>query len=285
MMDVSVIIPFYKGNKYINNVLRMLKENAEEATGISIEAIVVNDSPDVKIKYNEKMIDGYKLTILCHAKNMGIQQARITGIKAASGRYVFMLDQDDEIMPTTIKSQFEHIGDKSAILANGYNENIVGNRTKLYKTTKQMSVANDFSYYFYFGNMIASPGLCLIRKDKIPEKWMSSVMTINGADDWLLWVLFLNEGNLFAINNELLYVHKNDGQNTSNNEKKMLDSSQEALDIVKDAGKIDEYFLSVYERRLKMRRKYFENGKMSKAAQYLKNLDIFWYVFKYNRLM
>lgn len=283
-MDVSVIIPFYKGNKYINNVLRMLKENAEEATGISIEAIVVNDSPDVKITYNEKMIDGYKLTILCHAKNMGIQQARITGIKAASGRYVFMLDQDDEIMPTTIKSQFEHIGDKSAILANGYNENIGGNRTKLYKTTKQMSVANDFSYYFYFGNMIASPGLCLIRKDKIPEKWMSSVMTINGADDWLLWVLFLNEGNLFAINNELLYVHKNDGQNTSNNEKKMLDSSQEALDIVKDEH-ISKKLLRVYHRRLKMRKNYLGKGTLMKNIQYIVNPDIFLHVLIYNKLM
>lgn len=43
--------------------------------------------------------------------------------------------------------------------------------------------------------------------------------------------------------------------------------------------------LSVYKRRLKMRRQYFKGGKVRKVIQYLKNLDIFWYVFRYNKMM
>lgn len=284
-MDVSVIVPFYKGNKYINNILKMIRENAKNAKDIFIELIVVNDSPEIEIQYNEELIDGYSLKLVQHEENMGIQQARITGINAAQGRYILMLDQDDEIASNAIRSQFELIGNNASVISNGYSENSDGIKTKLYKSKKQMSVVNDFSYYFYFGNVIASPGLCLIQKDKIPLLWMSNVMEINGADDWLLWIFFLNQGNSFALNDEFLYIHKNDGLNTSNNEEKMLDSSQEALDIVKNEGVVDKRLLSVYERRIKMRRKYFESGKINKIIQYLKNWDILWHVFRYNKLM
>ena len=284
-MDVSVIVPFYKGNKYINNILKMIRENAKNAKDIFIELIVVNDSPEIEIQYNEELIDGYSLKLVQHEENMGIQQARITGINAAQGRYILMLDQDDEIASNAIRSQFELIGNNASVISNGYSENSDGIKTKLYKSKKQMSVVNDFSYYFYFGNVIASPGLCLIQKDKIPLLWMSNVMEINGADDWLLWIFFLNQGNSFALIDEFLYIHKNDGLNTSNNEEKMLDSSQEALDIVKNEGVVDKRLLSVYERRIKMRRKYFESGKINKIIQYLKNWDILWHVFRYNKLM
>ena len=284
-MDVSVIVPFYKGNKYINNILRMVKENVANANEITVEVVVVNDSPEIEIQYEKDLVDGYFLNIVRHKKNMGIQQARITGINVAQGKYVLMLDQDDEIIPNTIKTQFDLIGDNAAILSNGYSENSDGIRIELYKNKKQMSVVNNFSYYFYFGNMIASPGLCLIQREKIPSLWINHVMKIHGADDWLLWVLFLNEGNKFVLNNEFCYIHKNDGQNTSNDEEKMLDSSQEAWNILKLEGIVDKKLLSVYKRRLKMRRQYFKGGKVRKVIQYLKNLDIFWYVFRYNKMM
>lgn len=284
-MDVSVIVPFYKGNKYINNILRMVKENVANANEITVEVVVVNDSPEIEIQYEKDLVDGYFLNIVRHKKNMGIQQARITGINVAQGKYVLMLDQDDEIIPNTIKTQFDLIGDNAAILSNGYSENSDGIRIELYKNKKQMSVVNNFSYYFYFGNMIASPGLCLIQREKIPSLWINHIMKINGADDWLLWVLFLKEGNKFVLNNKFLYIHKNDGQNTSNDEEKMLDSSQEAWNILKLEGIVDKKLLSVYKRRLKMRRQYFKGGKARKVIQYLKNLDIFWYVFRYNKMM
>ena len=38
-MDVSVIVPFYKGNKYINNILRMVKENVANANEITVEVL------------------------------------------------------------------------------------------------------------------------------------------------------------------------------------------------------------------------------------------------------
>ncbi len=184
-MDVSVIVPFYKGNKYINNILRMLRENAEEATGISIEAIVVNDSPEISIVVDNALVEGYELNVIIHEKNSGIQQARITGINAAKGEYILMLDQDDEgdKEKNAIKSQYNAVKGKDAVVANGYNRDAAGEKTALFKNIHQMKYVNNFPFYFYYGNVIASPGLCMVKKSLIPELWLTNIMTENGADD------------------------------------------------------------------------------------------------------
>ena len=65
-MDVSVIVPFYKGNKYINNILRMVIENVANANEITFEVVVVNDSPEIEIQYEKDFVDGYFLNIVRH---------------------------------------------------------------------------------------------------------------------------------------------------------------------------------------------------------------------------
>lgn len=273
-MDVSVIVPFYKGNKYINNVLKMLMDNAAIAVGISIEAVIVNDSPETDVVLDKSLIQGYELRTIRHSRNMGIQQARITGINEAKGTYILMLDQDDKIEAETIKSQFDAVEGLDAVVANGYNEDETGCKTILFKNSRKMEYVNDFSFYFYFGNIIASPGLCLMRKNALPRLWLTNIMTINGADDWLLWIAFLNHGNKFVINNTCLYTHVNDGSNTSNDNEKMIESSLEALDIARNSKEFDEKMLKIYARRLKMRLEYVTGSKAKKIMAYLKNLDI-----------
>lgn len=282
-MDVSVIVPFYKGNKYINNILRIMKENAAEAKKISIEVVVVNDSPEVEIVIDNKLVEGYKLNIIKHEKNMGIQQARITGIKQAHGKYILMLDQDDEIKSKTIQMQYSLVSGRDAVISNGYGRDQYGENTPLFKNKKQMNYVNDLSFYFYFGNVIASPGLCLIKKEVIPELWLNNIVSENGADDWLLWVAFLNNGRKFVINDDLLYTHINDGRNTSNDNEKMIKSSLEALQIAEESKTFKQKLLRVYYRRLNMRKSYLNGRKFSKAIAYLRNPAIAIRLAKYKK--
>ena len=280
-MDVSVIIPFYKGNKYINNVLRMLKENAAEATGISIEAIVVNDSPEICIVVDNALVEGYELKVIIHEKNMGIQQSRITGINAAKGEYILMLDQDDEIEKNAIKSQYNAVKGKDAVVANGYSRDAAGEKTALFKSIRQMEYVNNFSFYFYYGNVIASPGLCMVKKCLLPELWLTNIMSENGADDWLLWIDFLNHGRKFVLNEAYLYTHINDGNNTSNDNNKMIKSSLEALHIAYNSRQFNIRLLKVYRRRLYMRRYYTSDRKFKKIIAYILNPDIAIQLIKY----
>jgi len=50
-MDVSVIIPIYKGNGYIESLLNKIEKNYQESQK-EIEVIFVNDYPDEEIIIN-----------------------------------------------------------------------------------------------------------------------------------------------------------------------------------------------------------------------------------------
>lgn len=96
MIKVSVIIPFYKVEKYAAQCL----DSVVSQTLSEIEIICVDDkSPDGSIdiirKYAEK---DSRIRIFQHDKNRGIGGARNTGIAQARGQYIFFLDSDDWLL-------------------------------------------------------------------------------------------------------------------------------------------------------------------------------------------
>ena len=59
-MKISVITPIYKGQKYINRLISMMYSNymqfiSKKFNDISVEYILVNDSPDKKINMDKHM--------------------------------------------------------------------------------------------------------------------------------------------------------------------------------------------------------------------------------------
>ena len=282
-MDVSVIVPIYKGQKYIINLIDMVTNNAKFLKNKQLELIFVNDYPEEKIilpQINDKTID---IRLIINRTNVGIQRARINGIIAAKGEYLLLLDQDDFISEHYIHLQLASIFDCDAVVSNGFAEDISGNTKRLWSSVKTMNNVNKLDYYFYFGNVIASPGLCLIKKSAIPNEWINNTISINGADDWLLWVLFLLNDGRFAINYKTLYTHRSNNNNTSNNEENMINSSVEACELLEklfsNNSKIKKLG-SIYRRRLNMRKSISNGGLLNKIIQYVKNIDIALYVMK-----
>lgn len=97
MYKVSVIIPVYGVEKYIERCARSLFEQTLD----DIEYIFVDDkSPDGSIDILHKVLSDYpnrinQVKILHHEDNKGLPFARQTGIKAASGEYLAHCDSDD----------------------------------------------------------------------------------------------------------------------------------------------------------------------------------------------
>ena len=118
-MDVSIIIPIYKGNGYIESLLNKIEKNYQGSQK-EIEVIFVNDYPDEEIIVGSQ--HDFPIRIINNEMNQGIHQTRINGLKKAVGKYILFLDQDDEISDFFIKSQLEHIGDADLCIANGIME-------------------------------------------------------------------------------------------------------------------------------------------------------------------
>lgn len=286
-MDISVITPYYKGARYLDNFVKMLNMNVLQCPGVEIELVLVNDSPQEKIE--ESILNQLQIPfkILVNDTNLGIQGSRVRGIRASTGQYILMLDQDDEIAPEALKLQFEIIRSNpnaNCVVANGWNEIEGGGRVPLFRNERIHQYINRINYFFYFGNIIASPGLCLIKRKALPKIWMEQMLKMSGADDWLLWAAYLANHNTFVVNPKYLYTHKKSEYNFSNDGDKMLISSKEALNVFSNyySDKRSLKLIRVYGRRLTMRRHYFEHGKLIKLLEYLKNLDIAWFVYRMN---
>ena len=97
MPKVSVIIPVYSVEKYIERCARSLFEQ----TLTDIEYIFVDDcSPDNSINILESVLEVYpnrrsQVKIIRHLENKGLPAARKTGIDNSTGDYIIHCDSDD----------------------------------------------------------------------------------------------------------------------------------------------------------------------------------------------
>ncbi len=278
-MDISIITPIYHGNKYINSYLKNVIKACDKIAG-KVEIIFVNDSPEIKIEYDENLIKNVKFRIIENKTNIGIHESRIVGVKEAKGKYILFLDQDDEIAENALITQLDSIQDGAdMVLGNGLYEDEKGsNKIFANKFSQKFSIKK--MPYILARNFIISPGQCLIRKESIPEYWLQNTMQANGADDYLLWLLMFNDNAKIVCNYNIIYIHKYTGENVSLDKEKMFNSQ---LDLIQALENNKEYNKKDLK-KLKRAIYYKHNYKKDFFAETLKNLDIFLYNVYYKIL-
>lgn len=108
-VEISVIVTCYNQEKYIAECLKSLESQYIK----NFEVIIVNDgSTDGSIKIIAEYVDKYKNFHLINQKNKGVVLSRNEAIKKARGKYIYPLDADDKIAPTTLKEAYEAIENK-----------------------------------------------------------------------------------------------------------------------------------------------------------------------------
>lgn len=134
MPKVSVVIPVYGVEKYIERCARSLFEQTLD----DIEYIFVDDcTPDNSISILRKVLSEYpnrekQVKILRHEKNKGLVQARQTGLKIASGEYIAHCDSDDWVDVHMYEEMYNKAIDEDAdVVVCDY---VVTNDTSIIKT-------------------------------------------------------------------------------------------------------------------------------------------------------
>lgn len=243
---ISVIVPIYKGKKYIPFIIEQIEKCADQIKkNIAVELLLINDYPDEKLEeYESKKIF---IRVINTEINRGIQGARIRGVELSRGVFILMLDQDDRIKDTYLCSQLDHIKKykADAVVCRAINEGRV-----FYNSIRCFEQVINFNYMLEKGNSIVSPGQVLIRKESISYIWKSNLLKNGGADDWLLWISMLAEGKQFALNNDCLYEHMINGYNTSLNSNRMIDSDMEILQIMKRQDVFSSKQIQLFENTL-----------------------------------
>lgn len=232
-INVSIIVPFYYGNKYLNNLLEGVKKTCDIFSG-NVELILVNDSPEVTMEYNRNIINGFSLVEIKNEKNVGIHGSRANGLKNANGEYILFLDQDDNISEESVSHMYEVAQETGCdiVVANGLIEDEKREQYSIFGNHFSQRFALRELPYLMARNFIISPGQCLIKATTIPEVWTRRIMKKNGADDLLLWILMFDAGRRFNALYERAYQHSFTGLNYSSDISKMRESQQEVIDTL-----------------------------------------------------
>ena len=272
-VDISVVTPFYKGNQYMERLFRCIRLNAEKASELTVELVLVNDSPDTEILYSKEWVKNFEIQVILNKINVGIQQSRSNGIEAAHGKYIILLDQDDLLEDDAFRTQYDSIGDADVIVANGFDQNPL-NYGAIYRSVKNQKMVLERKYYFSIGNMIVTPGQCMVKKSAFPKEWLERSIQNNGSDDLLLWLLMLPPKCKWKINANNIYIHVDTGENVSANFRKMYDSSEEVLDWLISRNGVTKKEIKLFRRRFQMRKMYDGKSKVWKIVAYFLHPDI-----------
>lgn len=119
---ISVIIPVYNGEKYINrcvdSVLSQKNFNLDE-----IEIFLINDgSKDSSYKIILEYFKKYPSIVnIIDQENVGVAKTRNKGIELATGKYIMFIDQDDYIDNDYCRVFYDEIdNNKLDIVVGGY---------------------------------------------------------------------------------------------------------------------------------------------------------------------
>lgn len=89
---ISIILPVYNGEKYIERTLRNILKSVYK----NIEIIIVNDgSKDASLSICNRMAQGDKRIAVYTKQNGGVASARNYGVLKATGEFLCFCDQDD----------------------------------------------------------------------------------------------------------------------------------------------------------------------------------------------
>ena len=124
MLTISIIIPVYKVEAYIEECLASVV--AQSDAKANIECIIVDDcSPDGSMDIVRRFVDNYQgavqFRLLRHEVNRGLSAARNTGIDAATGDYLLFVDSDDYLSAdclSTLVSGFDLCPGADVVQAN-----------------------------------------------------------------------------------------------------------------------------------------------------------------------
>jgi len=182
---VSIVIPFHNLGQYIEETV----DSALVADWNDKEIILVDDGSDdaAAIKALERLEErNLSNLIIVRQKNMGLAEARNSGVRAATGEFRLLLDADDKIEPTFISKSIE-------VLRRYDNVHIVYSWERYLEASSDLFPCWNFEFPYLLGHNMTCPISVLYRKSYISFGGSKKGMAYN-FEDFELWINLVENG-------------------------------------------------------------------------------------------
>lgn len=274
---VSVIIPIFKVEKYIEKCARSLFEQTLK----EIEFIFVDDcSPDNSVDKLLSVLEEYpnrkeQVRIIHHEVNKGLTNARNTGLEHSTGEFIAHCDSDDWVDSTMYESMYNAaIGNNGDIVYCDFLMVYDNGTSSVYKTANY-DVDKTILMRNYIASTWTSVVNMIVKKTLYTDNFLKSPTHVTYCEDyWLSVRLFHKAQKIFKINepmycynrgNENSILHKLDTQ--SEKEERMV--NVETLRYFEDAG-----CLKLYEKELSWRLLKSTHDSIYHPGRYVEFLSI-----------
>lgn len=197
---VSIIMPVYNSEKYISAAIDSVMDQSYS----NWELIMVIDCPvDNTIVVIEKYSD-LRIVKIYNDKNRGIAYSRNRGLKIARGKYIALLDDDDEMFPDRLEKQVEYLEEHEEIGA-------VGGRTVFIDENGYVLDIDNMVYFhpeevycnLFFHNVLMN-GSVMFRSAVAVENSIYYHDNCYGMEDFDFWVRFSNHALITNLDRYVL---------------------------------------------------------------------------------
>ena len=195
--QISVVIPTLNRCFTLPRAIESVLQQAL----MPCEVIVVdNGSSDGTL---ELLKSKYPTVRILHEKKIGVSAARNTGIKAARGRWVALLDSDDEWLPNKLQRQIESYidcGDSVRVIHTNelwIKNNLLVNQLKKHQKTG----GNIFNQCLQL--CCISPSSVLLRKDLFNDFGYFDE-NLPACEDYDLWLRICSEEEVLFVDENLI---------------------------------------------------------------------------------
>lgn len=278
MIKISVIIPSYGIPDYLGKAIQSIQKQ----TFIKWELIIVDDNnPDTEARQKTEVLleslmktDG-RIKYIKHDCNKNGAVARNSGFAVAKGKYISLLDSDDEYMPERLQKCFDIMESSSDNIAGIYTGCEFRREGKVYHVEKNVKPGNFLVDTLACKFMFCTGSNIFVRKSVVDE--------LNGFDgaflrhqDYEFLVRVFEKYDLAAIA-EPLVIKNNENFNLPNLEKQVaikkqyLDKFKYIIDTLPDKDVnfiMHGNYINVAENAMAQNNFKVANEFYSKASQY-----------------
>lgn len=235
MVDISVIVPIYNAEKYLNKCVDSLINQTKK----ELEFILVNDGSTDK---TEEIIKSYKDSRIKYFKNknQGIGKTRNFGIEKATGKYIMFLDSDDYLKNNACEILYKSVEKNDADLAicdfykiydSGVEEKIKLLSFKPTTLRKTPSLVNEINL---------APWNKLYKKELITKNKIKFVENLKYEDAPFVIEAFSKAGKIIKVDEYLNYYLIHGNSETTVRDKRCFDILK-IIDLIRKNTKNEAY--------------------------------------------
>lgn len=290
---VSILIPVYKAEKYIERCLQTVLSQTYK----NLEIIIVDDaSPDSSMAIAEKLIqqaaNTFDIKILHNKKNQGIATVRNMLLDHATGDYILFVDSDDYIETDAIES-LVNIADETScdIVRCGYFE-VKGNNIRAINQRPWSNKTDLLKQHIKAWNSIEAMWQLFIRRSLIENHRIRFAEGVNASEDHLMMIkLYFYANSIVNLEKPVYYYRKDNMQSVTHvNPKAFHDSMYKGMDnaikFLKDNGVYETYRDEVLTRTFLTKQTFLLNKENRDIDLYITThpeCNSYFRKFNYNR--